>query len=235
MDVLAEEMQRRRHWLSATRSGYRRVLPNPVTSTGVGMVTPICGIKVVASLRAAARSNSADAYWAFANQVNDDNTRKATLRGLLDFNYPATGVPLDEVEPLAVVKRFATGAMSFGSISAEAHESLAIAMNRMGGKSNTGEGGEDAKRFIPMANGDSKRSAIKQVASGRFGVTINYLSNADELQIKIIQGAKPGERRLRWQGGHPLPACATRGRISPPPPGIYSIETCSAYLRPEDG
>ena len=103
-------------------------------------------------------------------------------------------IPLEEVEPASeIVKRFATGAMSFGSISQESHESLAVAMNRLGGKSNTGEGGEDPERFTPMANGDSKRSAIKQVASGRFGVTAWYLTNADELQIKIAQGAKPGE------------------------------------------
>ncbi len=103
-------------------------------------------------------------------------------------------VPLDEVQPAKeIVKRFCTGAMSFGSISAESHETLAIAMNRLGGKSNTGEGGEDPIRFQPLPNGDSKRSAIKQVASGRFGVTIEYLTNADEIQIKISQGAKPGE------------------------------------------
>src|SRR6202008_4344008 len=103
-------------------------------------------------------------------------------------------VPIDEVEPIeAILKRFKTGAMSFGSISAEAHETLAIAMNRVGGKSNTGEGGEDPRRYVRDANGDSRRSAIKQVASGRFGVTSNYLVNADELQIKMAQGAKPGE------------------------------------------
>ena len=103
-------------------------------------------------------------------------------------------VPIDEVEPAKeIVKRFSTGAMSFGSISREAHTSFAIAMNRIGGKSNTGEGGEDAERFIPLANGDSMRSAIKQIASARFGVTANYLVNADEIQIKMAQGAKPGE------------------------------------------
>ena len=152
MDVLAEEMQRR-HAALVIRNEIRlpSVLPNPGDfhwrrHGDTHMWDP----SSVASLQVAVRQNSADAYWAFANQVNDDNTRKATLRGLLDFNYPATGVPLDEVEPeRAIVSRFATGAMSFGSISAEAHESLAIAMNRMGGKSNTGEGGEDAKRFIP--------------------------------------------------------------------------------------
>src|SRR4029077_11173710 len=137
-----------------------------------------------------------------------------------------------EVEPAKnIVKRFCTGAMSFGSISAEAHETLAIAMNRLGGKSNTGEGGEDPERFIPLPNGDSKRSAIKQVASGRFGVTIWYLTNADELQIKIAQGAKPGEGGEL--PGRKVDAYIARirystpgvGLISPPPHhDIYSIE-----------
>jgi len=178
--------------------------------------------------------------WRFSDHINDTNHRNATLRGLLEFVPAANGkaLSLEEVEPEAeIVKRFATGAMSFGSISAEAHESLAVAMNRMGGKSNTGEGGEDAKRFIPLANGDSKRSAIKQVASGRFGVTINYLTNADELQIKIIQGAKPGEggelpgpkvddyiASLR----HSTPGV---GLISPPPHhDIYSIEDMAQLI-----
>src|SRR5690606_18154387 len=147
-------------------------------------------------------------------------------------------VPLDEVEPASeIVKRFATGAMSLGSISSESHESLAIAMNRLGGKSNTGEGGEDPIRFVPMDNGDSKRSAIKQIASGRFGVTIWYLTNADELQIKIAQGAKPGEggelpggkvddyiARIR----HSTPGV---GLISPPPHhDIYSIEDIAQLI-----
>ena len=156
----------------------------------------------------------------------------------LDFTDSTTSIDIDEVEDAAeIVKRFATGAMSFGSISAEAHESLAIAMNRLGGKSNTGEGGEDAKRFIPLANGDSKRSAIKQIASGRFGVTINYLTNADELQIKIIQGAKPGEGG-ELPGGkvddyiaslrHSTPGV---GLISPPPHhDIYSIEDMAQLI-----
>ena len=135
------------------------------------------------------------------------NARRRTLRGLLRFRYAEDGgIPLDEVEPASeIVKRFATGAMSLGSISREAHETLAIAMNRIGGRSNTGEGGEDPVRFIPDANGDSRRSAIKQVASGRFGVNINYLTNADELQIKMAQGAKPGEGgQLPGPQGRPL-------------------------------
>src|SRR6185295_1040658 len=119
--------------------------------------------------------------------------RLCTIRGLLKFK-PGMPVPIAEVEPAsAIVKRFKTGAMSLGSISREAHETLAIAMNRIGGKSNTGEGGEDPVRYQPDENGDLRRSAIKQVASGRFGVTSNYLVNADELQIKMAQGAKPGE------------------------------------------
>ena len=131
----------------------------------------------------------------YTQLVDEQNERLCTLRGLFEFKVDAcTPVPIEEVEPVeAIVKRFATGAMSYGSISGEAHETLAIAMNRLGGKSNTGEGGEDPARFKPLPNGDSKRSAIKQVASGRFGVTSEYLVNADEIQIKMAQGAKPGE------------------------------------------
>ena len=156
-----------------------------------------------------------------------------TLRGLFRFR---TGVrppvPIDEVEPVEeIVKRFATGAISYGSISQEMHETLAIAMNRLGGRSNTGEGGEDADRYTPDANGDSRRSAVKQVASGRFGVTSEYLVNADDLQIKIAQGAKPGEggqlpgsKVYPWiaKTRHSTPGV---GLISPPPHhDIYSIE-----------
>jgi glutamate synthase (NADPH/NADH) large chain len=187
----------------------------------------------IADLQVAARENSTDAYWRFASHANEDATRKCALRGLLKFkegvNKP---IPISEVEPAKeIVKRFCTGAMSFGSISAEAHETLAVAMNRIGGKSNTGEGGEDPERFKPLPNGDSKRSAIKQVASGRFGVTINYLTNADELQIKMAQGAKPGEGGEL--PGHKVDENIARirystpgvGLISPPPHhDIYSIE-----------
>jgi glutamate synthase (NADPH/NADH) large chain len=187
----------------------------------------------IADLQTAARENSGDAYLRFAKHANEDATRKCALRGLLKFK---TGVnrpiPIAEVEPAKdIVKRFCTGAMSFGSISAEAHETLAIAMNRMEGKSNTGEGGEDPERFKKLPNGDSKRSAIKQVASGRFGVTINYLANADELQIKMAQGAKPGEGGEL--PGHKVDETIARirystpgvGLISPPPHhDIYSIE-----------
>ncbi|MES3007933.1 MAG: glutamate synthase large subunit [Pseudomonadota bacterium] len=193
----------------------------------------------IANLQVAARNNSTEAYAAFSKHTNEQTTRACTLRGLLKFKAGAnTPVSIDEVEPAAdIVKRFATGAMSLGSISSETHETLAVAMNRMGGKSNTGEGGEDPIRFIPMANGDSKRSAIKQVASGRFGVTIWYLTNADELQIKIAQGAKPGEGG-ELPGGkvdeyiakirHSTPGV---GLISPPPHhDIYSIEDIAQLI-----
>ncbi|MGA2321482.1 MAG: glutamate synthase large subunit [Solirubrobacteraceae bacterium] len=177
-------------------------------------------------------------YREYARRVNEDAARKATLRGLLEIGTGERGpisdqsIPLEEVEPTSeIVKRFCTGAMSLGSISREAHETLAIAMNRLGGRSNTGEGGEDPSRFAPDANGDRRRSAIKQVASGRFGVTIHYLVNADELQIKMAQGAKPGEggqlpghKVDSYIGSirHTMPGV---GLISPPPHhDIYSIE-----------
>src|SRR2546429_8025834 len=156
----------------------------------------------------------------------------ATLRGLFELKYAREPIPLDEVEPVeAIMKRFKTGAMSYGSISKEAHETLAVAMNRLGGKSNTGEGGEDPARYVPEANGDSKNSAIKQVASGRFGVTSQYLVNARELQIKMAQGAKPGEGgQLPGKKVYPWIARVRHstpgvGLISPPPHhDIYSIE-----------
>jgi glutamate synthase (NADPH) large chain len=148
----------------------------------------------VARLQHAVRGNLPDEYKAFADSINEQSERLLTIRGLMQFKWADAPVPIEEVEPAsAIVRRFATGAMSFGSISREAHTTLAIAMNRIGGKSNTGEGGEEADRFKPLPNGDSMRSAIKQVASGRFGVTAEYLVNADDLQIKMAQGAKPGE------------------------------------------
>ncbi len=171
-------------------------------------------------------------YEEYARLINEDAARRATLRGLLRFRDGTEPVPLDEVEPASeIVRRFATGAMSLGSISTESHETLAIAMNRLGGRSNTGEGGEDPRRFTPDANGDLRRSSIKQVASGRFGVTIHYLVNADQLQIKMAQGAKPGEggqlpghkvdKYIGWVR-HTTPGV---GLISPPPHhDIYSIE-----------
>ena len=193
--------------------------------------------QAIAEIQTAARSNSREAYQRFATLVNEDARGRCTLRGLLRFKK-ATPIALEEVEPASeIVKRFCTGAMSLGSISTEAHETLALAMNRLGGKSNTGEGGEDPIRFQPLPNGDSKRSAIKQIASGRFGVTIHYLTNADELQIKISQGAKPGEggelpghkvddyiAKIR----HSTPGV---GLISPPPHhDIYSIEDLAQLI-----
>ncbi|MET0894258.1 MAG: glutamate synthase large subunit, partial [Acidimicrobiia bacterium] len=193
--------------------------------------------QTVFKLQHATRAKRADVYREYTKLVDDQSNNLATLRGLFRFKDASepggrAPVPLDEVEPVSeIVKRFATGAMSYGSISKEAHETLAIAMNRIGGKSNTGEGGEDADRFTPDANGDLRRSAIKQVASGRFGVTSEYLVNSDDLQIKMAQGAKPGEGgQLPGYKIYPWIA-KTRGStpgvglISPPPHhDIYSIE-----------
>ena len=148
----------------------------------------------IGDLQHAVRGNLPDKYRAFAATINDQSERMLTIRGLMEFRKAEQPIDISEVEPASeIVKRFATGAMSFGSISREAHTTLAMAMNRIGGKSNTGEGGEETDRFTPLPNGDSMRSAIKQVASGRFGVTAEYLVNADDVQIKMAQGAKPGE------------------------------------------
>jgi glutamate synthase (NADPH/NADH) large chain len=192
----------------------------------------------ISKLQHATRTNSPELYADFCRLIDEQNEALLTLRGLMTFKEAATPVPLDEVEPAAeIVKRFATGAMSFGSISYEAHTTLAIAMNRIGGKSNTGEGGELPERFKPLPNGDSMRSAIKQVASGRFGVTTEYLVNADDIQIKISQGAKPGEGGQL--PGHKVDAVIARvrhstqgvGLISPPPHhDIYSIEDLAQLI-----
>lgn len=232
-DILQNESEKRHHLAYSSntldnlgqyhwRSGGETHMWNPQTIT---------------KLQLAAKNNDTSAYWEFAKHANEQGTRNSTLRGLMSFKK-GNPIPLESVESAKkIVKRFATGAMSFGSISAESHESLAIAMNRLGGKSNTGEGGEDAKRWIVDANGDSRRSAIKQVASGRFGVTIDYLNNADEIQIKVAQGAKPGEggelpgtkvdegiAKIR----HSTPGV---GLISPPPHhDIYSIEDLSQLI-----
>ena len=189
--------------------------------------------ETVFKLQHATRARRYDIYKEYTRLVDDQSTRLATLRGLFTFKEGVREpVPIEEVEPVSeIVKRFATGAMSYGSISKEAHETLAIAMNRIGGKSNTGEGGEDADRYAPDPNGDLRRSAIKQVASARFGVTSEYLVNADDLQIKMAQGAKPGEGgQLPGHKVYPWIA-KTRystpgvGLISPPPHhDIYSIE-----------
>jgi glutamate synthase domain-containing protein 2/glutamate synthase domain-containing protein 1/glutamate synthase domain-containing protein 3 len=192
----------------------------------------------ISKLQHSVRSDSYETYKEYAQACNDQSRHLATLRGLMNFKFSRQPVPLEEVEPASeIVKRFATGAMSFGSISKEAHETLAIAMNRIGARSNTGEGGEDEARFAPDTNGDLRRSAIKQVASGRFGVTANYLVNADELQIKIAQGAKPGEGGQL--PGHKVDEVVARvrhaipgvGLISPPPHhDIYSIEDLAQLI-----
>ncbi|HKI26814.1 MAG TPA: glutamate synthase large subunit [Candidatus Sulfotelmatobacter sp.] len=192
----------------------------------------------ISKLQQAVRQESFQTFQEYTDLIDQQSSHLCTLRGLMKLKKSEKPVPLEEVEPAKeIVKRFTTGAMSFGSISKEAHETLAVAMNRIGGKSNTGEGGEDEERFKPDANGDLRRSAVKQVASARFGVTANYLVNADELQIKMAQGAKPGEggqlpghkvdeaiARLR----HSIPGV---GLISPPPHhDIYSIEDLAQLI-----
>jgi glutamate synthase (NADPH) large chain len=194
--------------------------------------------QTIAKLQHAVRQSSYQTFKEYSELANNQSRNLCTLRGLIEIRRNPRPIPLEEVEPASeIVKRFATGAMSFGSISKEAHETIAIAMNRIGGRSNTGEGGEDEARFRPDANGDSRRSAIKQVASGRFGVTTNYLVNADELQIKIAQGAKPGEGGQL--PGHKVDAVIARIRhsipgvqlISPPPHhDIYSIEDLAQLI-----
>jgi glutamate synthase (NADPH/NADH) large chain len=195
--------------------------------------------ETVFRLQHATREGRADVFKQYTDRVDDQAERLMTLRGMFTLREGVRPpVPLDEVEPVeSIVTRFSTGAMSYGSISAEAHETLAIAMNRLGAKSNTGEGGEDPERFVPLANGDSKRSSIKQVASGRFGVTSEYLVNADDIQIKMAQGAKPGEggqlpghKVYPWiaKTRHSTPGV---GLISPPPHhDIYSIEDLAQLI-----
>ena len=192
----------------------------------------------ISTLQQATRQNNRALYDQFAKTINEQNERFLTLRGLFELKLAEQPIPISEVEPVSeIVKRFATGAMSYGSISYEVHTSLAIAMNRLGGKSNTGEGGEEPERFKPMPNGDSKRSAIKQVASGRFGVTTEYLVNSNDIQIKIAQGAKPGEGGQL--PGHKVNKTIARvrhstpgvGLISPPPHhDIYSIEDLAQLI-----
>jgi glutamate synthase (NADPH/NADH) large chain len=194
--------------------------------------------ETIGKLQHATRANDAKTFAEFSKLINEQNEHLLTLRGLFEIKFADQAIPLDEVEPAKdIVKRFATGAMSFGSISWEAHTTLAIAMNRIGGKSNTGEGGEERSRFKPLENGDSMRSAIKQVASGRFGVTTEYLVNADDLQIKMAQGAKPGEGGQL--PGHKVDDRIAKvrhstpgvGLISPPPHhDIYSIEDLAQLI-----
>ncbi len=194
--------------------------------------------ETIYTLQQATRRNDYALFGEFSKLVNDQSSHLCTLRGLLKFADGRTPVPLDEVESVeTIVRRFKTGAMSYGSISKEAHEAMAIAMNRLGGRSNTGEGGEDPERFVPDANGDSRCSAIKQVASGRFGVTSQYLVNSKEIQIKMAQGAKPGEggqlpgtKVYPWVARvrHSTPGV---GLISPPPHhDIYSIEDLAELI-----
>ncbi|WP_031495291.1 glutamate synthase large subunit [Bryobacter aggregatus] len=192
----------------------------------------------VTKLQHAVRQNNFATFEQYSKTIDEQNQHLCTLRGLMEFQYADVPLSIDDVEPATeIVKRFATGAMSFGSISKEAHETLAIAMNRIGGRSNTGEGGEDAARYQHDANGDWRRSAIKQVASGRFGVTTEYLVNAEELQIKVAQGAKPGEGGQL--PGHKIDENIARVRfavpgvslISPPPHhDIYSIEDLAQLI-----
>jgi len=213
----------------------------------------------IAKLQHSTRANRYDTYKEYATLINDQSRRQLTLRGLFEIKPAGEPIPLEEVEPAKeIVKRFATGAMSLGSISTEAHSTLAIAMNRIGGKSNTGEGGEDARRFLPvkagqklsdiigrsrverdleLEEGDSLRSAIKQVASGRFGVTAEYLVNADQIQIKMAQGAKPGEggqlpgHKVSEYIGYLRHSVPGVGLISPPPHhDIYSIEDLAQLI-----
>ena len=194
--------------------------------------------ETVFKLQHSTRSGQYHIFKEYTDKVDNQNEHLATLRGLFDFNYAQESIPVEEVEPIEeIMKRFSTGAMSYGSISKEAHETLAIAMNRIGGRSNTGEGGEDPDRFTPDENGDLRRSAIKQVASGRFGVTSEYLVNADDIQIKMAQGAKPGEGgQLPGTKVYPWVAkvrhsTAGVGLISPPPHhDIYSIEDLAQLI-----
>ncbi len=195
--------------------------------------------ETVFTLQHSTRNKRYDVFKRYSDRINEQSKTLMTLRGLFDFKFDVnTPIPIEEVEPVeSILKRFSTGAMSYGSISQEAHETMAVAMNHIGGKSNTGEGGEDPSRFIPLANGDSKRSAIKQVASGRFGVTSDYLVNADDIQIKIAQGAKPGEGgQLPGNKVYPWIAKVRYstpgvGLISPPPHhDIYSIEDLAQLI-----
>jgi len=238
LDVIAEEA------IARHRRAFPPVPVNPELEAGGqyqwrdGGEQHLFNPQTIHKLQIACRLNSEKVYREYADLLNDRAKILCTLRGLLDFKFAENPIPLDQVEPVEeIVKRFKTGAMSYGSISKEAHEALAIAMNRIGGRSNTGEGGEDPARYVLEANGDSKNSAIKQVASGRFGVTSNYLVHAKELQIKMAQGAKPGEGG-ELPGKKVFPDIAkTRGTtagvglISPPPHhDIYSIEDLAELI-----
>jgi len=238
MDVIAQEVLMRHHAAFPDRPLAGQALPvggqyQWRAEGETHLFTP----ESIHRLQKSVRTGNYSTYKSYAKLVDDQSTSLCTLRGLLEFKA-GDPIPLDEVEPVeSIVRRFKTGAMSYGSISKEAHEALAIAMNRIGGKSNTGEGGEDPERFEPLPNGDSRNSAIKQVASGRFGVTSEYLVNARELQIKMAQGAKPGEGgQLPGTKVYPWVAktrhtTAGVGLISPPPHhDIYSIEDLAELI-----
>src|SRR5580765_2155648 len=239
IDTVAAEVQRRHAHAFPTRSGSPRELDNGGEyqwrrDGEYHLFNP----ETVYKLQHATRSGQYNVFKEYTQLVDDQSTRQATLRGLLELVSDGPAMPIEEVEPVErIVTRFATGAMSYGSISQEAHETLAIAMNRIGAKSNTGEGGEDPARFVADANGDLRSSAIKQVASGRFGVTSEYLVNADDLQIKMAQGAKPGEggqlpghKVYPWiaKVRHSTPGVTL---LSPPPHhDIYSIEDLAQLI-----
>ncbi|MGH6991293.1 MAG: glutamate synthase-related protein, partial [Stellaceae bacterium] len=230
----------RRHWLAFGDAPiYRNALdPGGEILYRVRGEQHIWTMDTVALLQHAVRGNNYRKYKEYARRAGDQEEGAVALRGLLDFDFAPAPIPLDQVEPAEnIMRRFSSGAMSFGSISWEAHTTLAIAMNRIGGRSNTGEGGEDPRRYKPLDNGDSMRSAIKQVASGRFGVNAEYLVNGDMLQIKMAQGAKPGEggqlpghKISEWiaKTRHSVPGV---GLISPPPHhDIYSIEDLAQLI-----
>ncbi|MGA3007383.1 MAG: glutamate synthase large subunit, partial [Opitutaceae bacterium] len=238
LDVIAQEVLARHHAAFPDREVNGHVLPvgGQYQWRNAGEFH-LFNPESIHRLQKAVRTGSYATFKDFSKLINEQAKNLCTLRGLLDFK-PGDAIPIEEVEPVeAIVKRFKTGAMSYGSISKEAHETLAIAMNRLGGRSNTGEGGEDPERYVPLPNGDSKNSAIKQVAAGRFGVTSEYLVNARELQIKMAQGAKPGEGG-QLPGNKVYPWIAkTRGTtpgvglISPPPHhDIYSIEDLAELI-----
>ena len=242
LDVIAQETIRRHHLaypVGGEIPGAKRLAVGGEYQWRRDGEPHLFNPETVFALQHATRNKRYDIFKRYTNQVNDQSKTLMTLRVLFAFNTSQrAAISIDEVEPISeIVKRFSTGAMSYGSVSQEVHETLAIAMNRIGGKSNTGEGGEDASRFLPMANGDSKNSAIKQVASGRFGVTSNYLTNATDIQIKVAQGAKPGEGgQLPGFKVYPWIAQARLstpgvGLISPPPHhDIYSIEDLAQLI-----
>ncbi|MEZ5450745.1 MAG: FMN-binding glutamate synthase family protein [Thiolinea sp.] len=239
LETIAEEaLRRHQHAFGHHDANLRTLLPGGSFQWRSGGEEHMYNPETIYLLQKAVRNGDYALFKQFSAKLNDDPEVKYNLRNLLEFSFPEQGVPLEEVEPAtAIVKRFKSGAMSYGSISPEAHEALAIAMNRMGGKSNSGEGGEDPARFTPEPNGDSRNSAIKQVASGRFGVTSHYLNNAREIQIKLAQGAKPGEGgQLPGKKVYPWIAKVRGttpgvGLISPPPHhDIYSIEDLAQLI-----